>query len=206
MPYNFAAAWLYGLSSICLFLLFNPFIKLWLGTDYLLPEGVVAAISLHFYLSGMKKPVLVYRDVLGLFSFDRYVPVVEVALYIGLSIWLASSLGIVGVMLAGILAQLLTSFWAEPLVVFKRGFSEQADTYFGKYTLYAVITVGAGIGAYLLCGIVVAGGAIGFLCRACIAVLLPNLLFAAAYWNTPEFIILRHAMRNVWKKKRENRD
>jgi len=204
--YNFVAAWLYGLSSICLFLLFNPFIKLWLGTDYLLPDGVVAAISLHFYLSGMKKPVLVYRDVLGLFSFDRYVPVAEVALYIGLSIWLASSLGIVGVMFAGILAQLLTSFWAEPRVVFQRGFSGQAGAYFGKYTLYAVITVGAGGGVYLLCGMVVAGGALGLLFRACIAVLLPNLLFTAAYWNTPEFMTLRHAIRDIWKKKRENRD
>lgn len=44
---NFAGSWMIGWVSICLFVLFNPFLSLWVGENYLFPSEVVLLIVLR---------------------------------------------------------------------------------------------------------------------------------------------------------------
>lgn len=64
---NFIGAWIFGFSSICLFVLYNPFISLWLGEKYLFDMKIVTLIVVNFYMLGMRQPVLTERDALGIF-------------------------------------------------------------------------------------------------------------------------------------------
>jgi O-antigen/teichoic acid export membrane protein len=49
---NLLGFWIYGVASICLINLFNPFIILWLGKEYLFPISIVLIIVINFYLTG----------------------------------------------------------------------------------------------------------------------------------------------------------
>lgn len=55
MFYNlfFASFWLYGFTGICLGVLLNPFIALWIGEDYLLPSWTVFIIIVNYYTAGV---------------------------------------------------------------------------------------------------------------------------------------------------------
>ena len=51
-------------AAICfcgLFVLFNPFVELWVGKAYLFSEAVVAAMAFSFYLTYIRKAVLMFR-------------------------------------------------------------------------------------------------------------------------------------------------
>ena len=61
-------------THLCFLMLFQPFIKMWLGADFLLSNGVVLIICINFYVSGMRRVNITFRDAMGLFWYDRYKP------------------------------------------------------------------------------------------------------------------------------------
>ena len=61
------SAWLFGWMSICLYCLYDPFLDLWLGRGYLLPQPVVLLIVVNFYVNSMRTPVANTKSVMGLF-------------------------------------------------------------------------------------------------------------------------------------------
>ena len=62
---------IYGVITVCLLILFNPFIEVWLGKKYLFDFGVVLVITICFYLKGIRKTCLTFKDALGLFWQDK---------------------------------------------------------------------------------------------------------------------------------------
>ncbi len=60
-----AGNWLYGFSAVCLVSLFNQFIALWVGKDFLLSQEIVCLIALNFYVTGMRQVVLTFREAQG---------------------------------------------------------------------------------------------------------------------------------------------
>ena len=89
--------WIAGFCSIALYILFNPFISLWIGKEYLFEIKLVLIIVINFYITIVRKTTLVYRDSLGLFWNDRYKPIFEAVINIIVSVLLAPRLGIAGV-------------------------------------------------------------------------------------------------------------
>ena len=77
--------------------MFNPFIELWLGKNYLFDNITVMCIVISFYLTCMRKAVLMYKDACGLFWNDRYKPIAEAIVNLILSIYLAQQYGVIGV-------------------------------------------------------------------------------------------------------------
>lgn len=129
-------------AAICfcgLFVLFNPFVELWVGKAYLFSEAVVAAMALSFYLTYMRKAVLMFRDASGLYWNDRYKPLAESIINLVASIYLTIHYGVIGVVLGGIISTLLTCFWAEPYVLFNNGIDIKLKDYFIDYLKFTVV-------------------------------------------------------------------
>lgn len=121
---DFLMSLLYGWLALCLAVLFNPFIRLYFGVNYVLQLPVVLLIVLDFYLNGMRQMTLRFRDGMGLYWYDRYKPVAEILLNLVVSMVLVGRLGIAGVVIGTIVSTLLTNFWVEPLVFFRYGVKE----------------------------------------------------------------------------------
>lgn len=131
-------------AAICfcgLYVLFNPFVELWVGKAYLFSEAVVSAMAFSFYLTYMRKAVLMFRDACGLYWNDRYKPLAESVINLTASIYLTINYGVIGVVLGGIISTLLTCFWVEPYVLFNNGIDIKLKDYFADYLKFTVVAL-----------------------------------------------------------------
>lgn len=185
---NFISAWVYGFTAICLFALFNPFISIWLGDKYLFNQSIVLVIAVNYYLSGMRKPVLTFKDSLGLFWYDRYKPLFEAGVNLVVSIVLARKIGIIGVLIGTSVSTLATCFWIEPYVVFRFGFEMPLSQYFSKYAKYTFVTIISGLatfGCLSLLSIENSFLALGISVLICAIV--PNIVYLGFFFHVREF-------------------
>lgn len=51
---------------------FNQFIEIWAGSDYVFGTSVVFWIVLAFYLDGIRQPVTIAKETMGIFHADKY--------------------------------------------------------------------------------------------------------------------------------------
>ena len=114
----------------CFFFLINDFINVWLGKGFLLDTISVIAISVNFYLSIALLPIWIFREAAGLYKEVKYVILVAAILNIGLSVLLGLFLGLAGILFASAISRLLTYFWYEPIILFKKYFKERPIYYF----------------------------------------------------------------------------
>lgn len=184
---NFIGSWIYGLFTICLFVLINPFIDLWLGEKYLFQPPIVAILIANFYLFGMRKSVLVFKDALALFWYDRYKPVFESAVNIVFSIILVRKFGAAGVFLGTMISTLTVNFWVEPYVLYKHGLNQPLIRYYVSYMKYTVVTLLTGAVTYFLCSLISGDTILQFFAKIMICTTFPNISFLLLYKRTDEF-------------------
>ncbi|WP_394121298.1 lipopolysaccharide biosynthesis protein [Planococcus donghaensis] len=199
---NIFGFWVYGFASISLFVLLNPFIDLWLGKGYLFSEGIVFIIVLNFYLTGMRKNVLTFKDAFGLFWNDRYKPLLEALVNLVVSITLVKYFGIMGIFVGTTISTLSTAFWIEPYVLYKYGFKSSVKPYFIKHFIYSVFLFIVGYITWLTSLAFPDDTLISFIVKVLICAIIPNLLFIIIFWRNQNFkyllnIIMRRLKLNV---------
>lgn len=130
-----------ALISVGLYVMFNPFIELWLGKAYLFDSITVLFIVVSFYFIYMRKAVLMYKDACGLFWNDRYKPIAESIINLVASIYLAIHYGVIGVVCGGIISTLATCLWVEPYILFRYGLNLKLKDYFINYFKFTTATL-----------------------------------------------------------------
>lgn len=138
--------------------MFNPFIKLAFGKKYLFSQATVLIMVADFYLTGMRQINLQFRNVMGLFWYDRYKPIAEVLINLVVSIIMVKRYGVMGIFIGTITSTLLTCFWIEPYVLMRYGiinnWKQRLRTYFIQYGLRVILLVSAGLAAGWCCSMI----------------------------------------------------
>lgn len=179
--------WIFGLLSCTLAVIFNDFITIWLGEEYIFEIYTVYIIVISFYLRGIRRSCITFRDALGIFWYDRYKPVIECIINIVVSIILAKTMGVMGVFIGTIISTVTTSLWVEPLVLYKYGFKEKLREYFKKFTVYSFIGIIAFFVMNYICGLITEISIISFILKGIICVILFNIVFIFCLYRTEEF-------------------
>lgn len=192
--------WIVSFSSICLLLLLNPFISLWLGDTYLLSNHIVFLIVLSFYLNGMRRSVWVFYEAYGLYWYDRYKPIFESVINLFSSIFLATYIGIEGVILGTIISTLSTAFWIEPLVLFKYGFRTSVSSYFKNYFSKFIIMIFATLITWSLTNLISDNLNLSFLYKLFTCIIVPNFIYYLIYRNRAEFNYVKKTILDMVKK------
>ena len=176
--------WLYTFSCCCLANLMSPFIRIWLGADFVQSEIMVILLVIKTYFTGMRGAAQTFKNAKGLYWYNRYMPIFESLINIAASILLVKIMGVSGVILGTIISTLATCAWIEPWVLYKYGFNKSPKGYFIKYLRY--LAVFAVILAVTRCAVIWIDGAgvVWFLVRLLISVLLPNILMLLTYRKT----------------------
>jgi len=199
---NFFGGWLFGWSTICLVILFNPFIEIWLGKEYLFNFPIVIMLSINFYVTGMRESVRTFRSALGVYRYDRYKSIFEASINLVASIILAKKIGIIGIFIGTFLSTMLVCFWVEPYMLYKHGLHGNTREYFGYYAYNTIITLLAYIPTVLLSNII-KGNSIGeFLYKIVICVTIPNAIFIILNHKRNEFIYYYNILKKWIKYKR----
>ncbi len=123
--FNYVHIFIYllaGISSVCFILLANDFINLWIGSEYILDDKILIAIVLNFYITIISYPVNIYNQTTKLFTKTQNIVILTAISNIVLSIFLGKTLGLFGILIATAIAKLITCFWTDPYILFKKYF------------------------------------------------------------------------------------
>lgn len=198
---NFIGFCAFGFSSICLLNLFNPFIYLWLGKDYLFSWKLMLLIVINFYLTGMRKSVLTFRDALGLYWYDRYKAVFEAAINLIVSLILIKAFSTAGVFLGTMISTITTCFWVEPFILYKYGLRCSCKSYFTKYISYTLVTIFTAYLTTIACNSITGYTVILFFVRLLICITITGVIFIIAFYRTKEFKYWIQTMKYIERSK-----
>lgn len=180
--------WVVSFCAICLFVLFNDFIYLCFGREYILESVVVLEIVLNFYTSNIRQNIWVFRETTGLFEQTRHITIVTTTLSVIGSVILGYYFGIKGILFATILARLLYAWWKEPQILFGKVFHRSAGEYYVTYIRQIILGVSVGFVTYIAAnGIGFSNMYITFIYKMFICCAVPNICFLFRYWRREEF-------------------
>ena len=196
----FVHFWIYSVCTICFWVLFQPFIELWIGKKYLLDSLTLFLVLINFYCVGIQNCINTFTNATGLFWESRYKPIAECVINLGVSIILAKKIGIAGIFL-GTLASYVCTFWINPILVFKKQFKKSVAIYFLKFTMYLLITLIIAFGLGFVCNMILPKATIiSIVLRVLICAVVPNALYIALFFKTPEFKYCCGLFKNIIEK------
>lgn len=193
--------WIYGFSAICLLTLFNDFITIWLGKEYLFSVEIVFVIVVNFYITGMRKAVLTFRDATGLYWEDRYKPLAEALINLVASIVLVQMLGTIGVFIGTFISTMTTCFWVEPYILYKHKFKLSIKPYLKKYLIYTMLVLVTGAITISLCNMITFSGILGLIIKGIICIFCINGIFFVVMHKTEELKYFKNLIMQIIGKK-----
>ena len=181
-----------GVFSACILHLSSPFISVWLGNEYPLPNLIVQLIVFHFFLSSTRGVTDSFLNGYGLF-YDVWAPVVESLIFICVSIIGGSIWGLSGLLSAPIISlTLIVHIW-KPYFLYTKGFKLPFIRYLILLLKHVIpILLSYNISTfsctYLLTGIDPTHGWINwFIYSSCFTVVMALLSIASILCLSPEF-------------------
>ena len=170
--------WISGFCSISMICLFQPFMRIWVGEEYLLSTATVIMFGVYFFGWKMLDVLVLYQDAAGLWWYSKSRPYVVSALNIIGDIVLVRYLGLDGVVFATLFTSVCMSYPWLLRVLFKQYFKSKPWDYLKRLTPQCAIVLIAGLITYFLCYQVVVGyNFINFLIRTAICAVIPNVIF-----------------------------
>ena len=151
---NFIYMLISGWCTVMLISLYQPFMKIWVGGDYLLPTHVMILISVYFYALRMGDIRGIYNDAAGLWWEQRYRTITEAVTNIILNWILVINFGVFGVVLATLITILVFGFSLSGIITFKHYFGlDKVKEFFKYHFIYASVTFIVAIIVYRICSI-----------------------------------------------------
>ena len=202
--YNFLGFWVYGWTGICLFILLNPFIKIWLGKDFLIDNFTLILVIFNYYLVGMRITVGNVKMSAGLYKQDQWAPIIQSIINLFVSIIGAIHMGLAGVFLGTVVSSIAVPCWYRPLIVYKYAFNKKPLEYFKEYFKYLGITL-----ANLLLVLWLIIKFINplkisiyssFILKGLVCLLIPNIIIIIIFRNTEEFKFLELIVKRVFNR------
>lgn len=197
---NLFSSWLYGLLSVIILILVNPFILLWVGEDFVLSIEVLIVLSINLYVFGSHNTTSAFRNAYGLFWEARFRPVLMVFLNIVLSILLVQVLGLIGVFIASLISRLVTVGIMDPYIVHKYGFEKNVlpyhmkkIKYFMKIALSATLTI-------ILTYWIADESFFNLAIKALVIFITMNVILLLIFRRTEEFKYIKDLSTNLVKK------
>ena len=108
---------LISIMSFGVYIIATPFIVLWVGAEYLLPNSILLLITLIMFFNALRTSVESFLIAHGMFQ-DVWYPLFEAFLNIGLSVLLGLYFGLNGI-LSGILISLIGTITWKPYFLFR---------------------------------------------------------------------------------------
>ena len=197
---EFLNYWVNSFTSISLFFMLTPFVRIWLGENFELADSVVFLLVINYYIYISRLPIFSVRSAAGTFEPDRFSPIVESIVNIAVSIILARQIGIEGVYIGTLVSSFVPWIWS-PIVVHKYVFNLSSKKYFFRQGIRFAIVMAYGYLMKLFFDAVNFNGLVlNLVFRGVICLLIPNLVIVLIYSRTNEFKYLINTVKNLMLK------
>lgn len=195
------------IASMGLVALIQPFIKLWIGASYLLPNNTVLGLVLVWFTSIVRYGVQGFITAHGLYWETRWKSAFEAIVNLAVSLFLITQtkLGVNAVIIGTLTATVGFSLWWEPLILLKNivGISWRRTLFY-----YARLFAVEGLGLFALSsgGVLNLANQHGFLSAVIIAItvagIAAGIYLGVNFQSKPQRYFCRLASRFIFKPKK----
>ena len=201
---NFLSMVLYGTAGIGIAFVSNDFIKLWIGTESLIPQPLPILIGIEMLLTGLKENLAQIRHVSGTFKQMWFRPVIGSAINVTASIILVQYWGISGVILGTILAAIFANLLVDPSVIHKYSFSGFRSVwyYYRKNLVFISVITIVGMADFFFCRLIsFESPVLSFISHLSICILTVPIIFLMFFWSRHECVYLKGKVYGLLKKR-----
>ena len=190
--------------AVCVLFLLQPFMRLWLGDEFLLGDEFVLALAVGLFLPNARQAARIFADARGLFWNTRFVPLAEGVVDLALTVAFCLMWGAIGVPLATAAGFALFAP-VNMYVVYRRWFGLPRRRFFADLVRqYAQVTlVAAVVGVAVLA---VGGDAAPFPLRCAVVVPLTVGIELAILWRSGHVPYLVGVLRGLARGMRRRKE
>lgn len=194
---SFSFILLITVCTCCFLNLFQPFMRMWVGQQNMLPLLAVVLLCLYFYVYEFNALLNTFKDAAGIWHEDRFRPLVVACLNLLLNIILVRFIGIFGIIISTIAS---ISFVGLPWVtenLFRFVFTEFSSwSYLKTITKYSIAALGACFASFILTNYLPDGLAF-FLARLVLSVTIPLILFSGIFKNSEGYLYFKSIIGKI---------
>lgn len=195
---SFMNSWVTTWCSICLLFLFQPFMELWMGKQYLFGFSTVIFWTIFFYIHNIRNIVNTYKDAAGLWMSDFYKPYIGIVLDIILNIVLYRYFGVNGIIIATISTFFFVYLPCEIKVLYISVFPGHIKEFLITSAKEIVLTVFiSGIVGALVVFVKVDNMVLNLIYRILICCIVPNLIWIICFHKKDEMKYCCHFVRKL---------
>lgn len=127
--------WIAALACFGLYISITPFITLWIGDKYLLSDTTLILLVIGMFIRMSRSVVDSFKNAYQLFA-DVWAPIIEACLHLGGSIIFGYYWGLNGILLGGLLSQIVIVLIWKPYYTFCKGMKSSPLQYYLQYILH----------------------------------------------------------------------
>ena len=187
--FNFISMILVGWCSICMFVLYQPFMIVWMKGDssLLLSSVDMSLFCLYFYAINMNNARNLYFNSTGLFPKCKHWFILESLGNLILNVLLGYFFGITGILIATIITIFVFNFVCRTNALFKDYFKTSALRFYLQQSTYFIVTAAVACLTYFVCSFINISPWANLFVRLAVCVILPNAAYFLIYFKTGIF-------------------
>ena len=196
-----------GFGTVALACFYQPFMKIWVGEDLMLPNYDMLLFCMYFYAINMNNIRNQYVSGTGMWWRLKGSYFVEALANLGLNFILGKLFGITGVIIATIVTIFLFNYLQRNAVLFKNYFKKESIREFYMQQFYYLLLSGIGLAiSFLICEYLPFDGIFNWLIRGAVCLVLPNLIYylgirRTRIFDNTKYLILRIRKTVIHKRK-----
>ncbi len=181
--------WIVIWCCACLLGLYQPFIRLWQGSENMLTNDIVVLLVAYFFIYKMGDINWMYREAMGLWWEARFVPLVSAIVNLIMNILLVGIIGLPGIIISTIISLVIVNFPWSSKVLFSHYFKSKKEwhAYMVRTVLYFVSMLIISYVTWKVCVLIPGQGFGNLILRGIICVILPNILLIVLNIKNPDF-------------------
>lgn len=194
--FTFILSWIVCVCTNCFLVLFQPFMKLWMGEENMLSMSMVVMFCVYFVLYEYNQLFNLYKDAAGLWHEDRFRPLVTALTNLSLNILLVQKIGVYGIIASTVLSMLIVGMPWLLHNLFSTLFHRGVTGYLKEIAKYAAVTLVSCLMSFLCTGYLNLSGILGLIVYAAVAVCIPCCCYMvvfrkSAYFNDTMLLVKR---------------
>jgi hypothetical protein len=200
---NYLTMVFYGTAAVGVAVCADELIETWIGTEYMIAKPAAILIGIEILFEGIRQNLGQMRTITGVFRQAWTRPLMSILINIIASIALVGPLGIHGVLLGTIIANILTNFLVDPSIIHKYSFDNYrpVSEYYVRNMAYILELFAVGAVDMWLCGKVFVGHEwfSVFIHIIIVGISVPAVLIAL-YWRSDECEYLWSIAKRILRK------
>lgn len=194
---RFLNSWISIFSAVSFMVIVQPFIRIWVGEEYLISIGTVAVITFNYFQKMQRISYSTFKDSAGIWREDKFVPLIESLLNIIFSIICLKLFGLAGVLMGTIISGLALWCYSYPKFVYKKLFNRSYKDYIIETINYIIIFILTAIPTYFISkAIIVNNIFLKLIINVIICLIIPNVILIIIFRKNKNYNYFKELIKN----------